>query len=79
MIHSGGGLNILMHLVYLKYSGTPKRNMLGKLSPSQCCSANNRKMPKVFGASRINKYVLQLFYMKYSQECFRQSYPTAWY
>ena len=51
-------------IFYLQYSGTPKyRNMLGKFSPSLCFSAN-RKLPKVFGAPRIQEYVMQFLLQK---------------
>ena len=39
--------------------------MLGKFSPSRCFSAN-RKLPKVFGAPRIQEYVTQFFGIKYN-------------
>ena len=37
--------------------------MLGRFSPSLCFSAN-RKLPKVFGAPRIQEYVIHFFLHK---------------
>ena len=39
----------VMHICYLKYSGTPKyRNVLGDSSPSWSCPTNNRKLTEIF-------------------------------
>ena len=50
----------VMHFFYLKYSGTPKyRNMLGKFL-SKSALLSKRKLPKVFGAPRIQEYVMHI-------------------
>ena len=55
----------VMHIFYLKYSGTPKyRNMLGNSLPdwaSWSCPRNNRKLPKIFGLSTKKEYVMHNF------------------
>ena len=52
----------IMHIFYLKFSGTPKcGNMLGKFSPSWSCPTNNRKLPKIFGLSTMKEYVLCIY------------------
>ena len=55
----------VMHIFYLKYSGTPKYgNMLGNSLPdwaSWSCPRNNRKLPKIFGLSTIKSYVIHNF------------------
>ena len=55
----------VMHIFYLKYSGTPKYgNMLGNSLPdwaSWSCPRNNRKSPKIFGFSTIKEYVMHHF------------------
>ena len=55
----------VMHIFYLKYSGTPKYgNMLGNSLPDRAnwfCPRNNRKLPKIFGLSTIKEYDMHNF------------------
>ena len=69
----------VMHICYLKYSGTPKDgNMLGNSLQdwaSWSYPRNNRKLPKIFGLSTIKEYVMHNFLHEVFPGIFQVKWP----
>ena len=62
----------VMHIFYLKYSGTPTyRNMLGNSLPVGPAQQTKENYPKYSVCPQKGIYVMQFFCIKYSRECFR--------